>query len=64
MSDVEESYPSDEDFDFECDLNCTPPDLILAAEDANNGLLPSKSRERYERMFERDFFLVKLRSVN
>ena len=30
---------------------CTPPDLINAAKDASDSLIPAKSRDRYERTY-------------
>jgi len=35
----------------ECNEICTPPSVIQEAETAAQDLLPSKSRQRYERMY-------------
>lgn len=34
------------------ELECTPPELRVAAEKATEGMIPEKSRERYEKTYE------------
>lgn len=49
ISDSKMSISSDDDEIF---LQSTPPDIVANAENAINNLLPSKSREKYEAVYQ------------